>query len=459
MQCKIAGGRVFDPAQGWEGEVRDLYLDGDRIVPSLPKVEAIIDARGQAVVPGGIDLRGQVATYGLNFLRLWGIVPSPGKLTETYAALGYTHVHEPFLTLATAAYVHRELAALPVVDVSASFVINLRDLDLWLKDGERLLEMAETLQFFREKTRALNFRVVEPWVRHPQEVYAHRSLPLEGALEFLARLAEELHTTLMVEASPELLKAVLPEPRAFHLAALGGALADDALFEAALAHLERGASADLGLLWPLTVSGKNGVPINTDLGLGNPLNLAPRVTKNQARRALALALALAARGGAAAFSGASAAAAPVEHYAGFFSWLGNGEARREFWGEEVSPGRYSFAEWIYATRTLPARLLGLADRGSLSPGARADVALFDWPAGAEGHWPQQVSRCRTLIKAGTVVMENSSLVRPEVPKSTLYYRTGAESTALVDELCRYRSFRPENLWMTGDLLAANWMEV
>ncbi len=457
MRLKIAGGRVFDPAQGWEGEVRDLYLDGDRIVPHLPKVDMVIDARDQAVVAGGIDLRGQVASFGLNFLRLWGLIPSPEKLGEMYANLGYTHVHEPLLTLATAAYVHRELAALPVVDVSASLVVNLRDLDLWLKDGEKLHEVAATLQFFRKQTRSLNFRVVEPFIHHRQEVYAHRNLPLEKTLEVLARLTGELQTTLMLEASPELLKADLPEPRAFHLAALGAALAEDALGDRALEHLERGASLDLGLLWPLAAPGKNGVPVQADLGLGKTLNLAPPVDKDRARRALALALV--AKGGSAAFSGAGAAAAPVAHYADFFAWFGNGAARQKFWGDETGPGRYSFPEWVFATRTLPARLLGLADRGSLFPGARADVALFDWPPGAEGYWPLQVKRCRTLIKAGTVAVDNFNLVHPEVPKATWYCGSDAEPTSLVNELCRYRSFRPEHLWVSEDLAAANWMEV
>jgi hypothetical protein len=456
MRFKIAGGRVFDPAQGWQGEVRDLYLDGDRIVPHLPRVDTTIDARNQAVVAGGIDIRGQVATYGLNFLRLWGVVPSPGKLGEMYAALGYTHVHEPFLTLATAGYVHRELAALPVVDVSASLVVNLRDLDLWLREEEKLAEVAATLQFFLEKTRALNFRVVEPWVRHRQEVYAHRTLPLEAALEVLTRLAGKLHMTLMVEASPQLLRATLPEPRAFHLAALGAALDTDDLQEAALAHLERGASADLGLLWPLAAPGKNGVPATVDLGLGKSLDLAPPLDKDRARRALSLALAVAQIPGA--FSGAGATQAGVEHYADFFSWLGDSQARQEFWGAEISPRRYSFSQWLTATRVLPARLLGLADRGSLAPGARADVALFDWPEGAAERWPDQIKRCRMLIKAGTVVVENFQLVRPHVTKIAWYRRTGAESTALVDELCQYRSFRPENLWAPADLEAV-WMEV
>ncbi len=457
MRCKIAGGRVFDPAQGWQGEVRDLYLDGDRIVAHLPKVETIIDARDQAVVAGGIDLRGQVATFGLNFLRLWGGVPGPAKLGETYAALGYTHVHEPFLTLATAGYVHRELAALPVVDVSASLVINLRDLDLWLRDGARRGELAETLNFFLEKTRSLNFRVAEPWVQHRQEVYAHRTLPLPATLEVLARLAGELKTTLMVEASPEMLRAALPEPQAFHLSGLGAALTSDDLAESALAHLERGVSLDLGLIWPREASGKNGVPIQADVGLGRPLSFAAPATRDQARRALVLALA--ARGNHTAFSGAGAAQAPLEHYADLFSWLGDGEARQKFWGEELTPRRFSFSEWLWATRTLPARLLGLADRGHLGAGARADVACFDWPAGAGDRWPEQVRRCRTLIKAGVLVVENSCLVRADVPKAAWYRQTGAEATPMVSELCQFRSFRPENLWAAAETGADVWMGI
>ena len=259
-----------------------------------------------------------------------------------------------------------------------------------------------------------------------------------------------------MEASPELLQTTIPEPRAFHLAALGASLDTDDLQAAALAHLERGVSADLGLLWPLATPGKNGAHATMDLGLGKSLDLAPSVEKDRARRALDLALAV--EQIPVAFSGAGAAQAPVEHYADFFAWLGDGKARQEFWGEEISQSRYSFSQWLMATRVLPARLLGLADRGSLSPGARADVALFDWPEGAEERWPGLVKRCRTLIKAGTVVVENFQLVRPHVTKIAWYRRTGAETTALVDELCQYRSFRPENLWAPADLEAV-WMEI
>jgi formylmethanofuran dehydrogenase subunit A len=253
------------------------------------------------------------------------------------------------------------------------------------------------------------------------------------------------------------LRAALPDPRAFHLSALGPALETDESVDAALVHLERGTTADLGLIWPREIPGGDGVPVNIDLGLWGPLALKPGPAKPQARRALALALAAA--NTQAAFSGAGAWQGPVEHFPDFYSWLGDPEARPEFWGEEAQSRRYSFYDWVWATRTLPARLLGLADRGHLGPGARADIALFDLPSGSEDHWPRQVRGCRTLIKAGAVVVEHGNLVRAEVPKATWYRRTGASPTALVDELCQYRSFRPENLWRLEDLEGAVWVEV
>src|SRR4030042_1892844 len=102
MRLKISGGRLFDPACGWHGEARDLCIEGRRIVPRLSRVDRVIEAKGRSVVAGGIDLRGQVATYGLNFRRAGGGMPSPRDLGETYAGVGYTHVHEPFFPLYTA---------------------------------------------------------------------------------------------------------------------------------------------------------------------------------------------------------------------------------------------------------------------------------------------------------------------------------------------------------------------
>jgi formylmethanofuran dehydrogenase subunit A len=457
MRLKITGGRRYDPSCGWDGEAGDLYIQDGRLVAPLSEVDREIEARGQVVTPAAIDLRGQVATYGLNFLRLTDGMPSLRALGENYALLGYTHVHEPFLTAWTAGYVQRQLAALPVVDTSASLVLNLREFDLWLQSPEPLQEAGETLLYLLEATRALNLRLVEPFVRYRQDYYAARSLGPEKALSILADLARMTGSRLALEASPEVLRARLPEPGSFHLAAIGPALTDDDLVEAALAHLEAGATGDLGLMCPQAQTGPRRQPVRIDLGWFRPLDLNPAVDEAAGQRALALALCC--QGSNAAFSGAGLARAPVSEYPRLFAWLWDHAARRRDWGEDLGPRRYSLSDWVWATRTLPARLLGLEDRGRLTPGARADVAIYDMPTYAPpSQWPHYLGRCRTLLKAGELVVDNFSLVNPEVARATYYRRTGAAATPMLAEICQFQSCRPENLWVPEGL-GGSWVGV
>jgi formylmethanofuran dehydrogenase subunit A len=450
MRLKIAGGCVYDPASGWEGEVRDLYIDQGRLVPHLPAVDRVIAAAGRAVLPGGIDLRGVVASFGQEFLRLRGWTPPLPVLGELYASLGYTHVHEPFLTFATAGYVHREMAALPYVDTSASLTVNLRDLDLWLASTPRLAEVGQTLKFLLEQTRALNLRVVEPFVRYRQEHYAHRTLATERALEVLAQLAREENLTLALEASPEVLRARLPEPGAFHLAALAPALAAEDLVDAALGQLARGATGDLGLSPIPALGGPGSAPVQVDMGWFRPLAYGTAADEARVRRGLNLALTYAGPG--LAFSAGGPGAVTVKDYPRLFSWLWDRQARLDSFGEDLGPRQFTLAQWVWATRTLPARLLGLKDRGHLSPGARADVALFDLPPEADrGRWGEFLGHCRTLMKAGEVVVDDFSVVRPRVAKATYFRQTGAGPTPMLAELCQCRSFRRENLWVPEGL--------
>jgi formylmethanofuran dehydrogenase subunit A len=450
MRLKIAGGRLYDPTCGWDGEAGDLYVEDGRLVALLPEVDREIEARGQIVTPAGIELRGQVATYGLNFLRLTNGAPSLRELGESYALLGYTHVHEPFLTGLTAGYVQRQLAGLPVVDTSASLVVNLREFDQWLRSPEHLEEVGQTLLYLMDATRALNFRVVEPFVRYRQGFYAHRTIEPEKALEVLAHLARITGAPLSVEASPEVLRASLPEPAAFHLAALGPALTDDKLVEAALGHLEAGATGDLGLMLPGRKDGQVRLPVRIDLGWFRQLDLNPSLDEAAGRRALRLALSC--QGSQTAFSGAGMVQAPVSEYPRLFSWLWDHAARRQDWHDDLGARRYSLSEWVWATRSLPARLLGLEDRGRLSLGARADVAIYDVPANAPpGQWHHYLGRCRTLLKAGEVVVDNFSLVNPEAPRVTYYRQTGAEATPMLAEIYQFQSLRRENLWVREGL--------
>lgn len=457
MRVKIAGGRLYDPACGWDGKIGDLYIEAGRIVAPLTAVDRVFEARGQVVTPAGLEIRGQVATYGLDFLRLHNLAPSPRVLGENYALLGYTHVNEPFLTAWTAGYVQRQLAALPVVDTSASLVVNLRELDLYLGAPERLEEVGQTLQFLLEGTRSLNLRVVEPFVRYRQDFYAHRTIETEQALVILADLAKRIGLPLTLEASPDVLRAPLPDPSAFHLAALGPALAADDLVDAALAQLAAGATGDLGFMLPDHSDGKMISPVLADLGWFKPMDLNP--SRDKAAGLRALTLALHSQKPQLAFSGAGLAQAPVAQYPKMFSWLWDHGSRRQDWQNDLGTGRYSLSEWIYATRSLPARLLGLKDRGTLRTGARADVAIYDMPMDAPAsHWHQYLGRCRTLFKAGEVVVENYHLVNPNVARATYYRHTGAEATSILAEISQFQSCRWENLWVR-DGLGGPWVEV
>jgi formylmethanofuran dehydrogenase subunit A len=448
MKIKITGGRLVDPSQGLDGAEQDLFIKGDRIVSRLKKPDRVIEAAGKVVAPGGVDLRGQVATYGLNFLRLWQRFPSPKELGRLYAAAGYTHVHEPFLTLYTATYVHRQLAAIPLVDTSASLVLNLRDLDNYLKSPGQLREAGEAIKSLQEKTRALDLRLLEPFVRYRQSFYSHRTLDTAKTLEALTRLALEMDLRFTLEAGPEVLERPFPEPGAFHLAALGRTVTDAALLERALARLAEGVTADLGFESPPPPSTPAGKPVKVDLGGYYPLNLNPG--PQEALSALRLALAY--QGPGLAFSLGGPVRNPLEEFPPLFSWLCDRRTRSLVDEIDLPDREFSLMDWVWATRTLPAKILGLGDRGHLAPGARADVALFALPPEIPpASWAKYFGQCHTLLKAGETVIENYELVAPEAPKATYYRRTGAEEGPLLAEICQYRSLRPENLWVADEL--------
>ena len=407
----------------------------------LPAVDRVIQAQGLAVTPAGLDIRSPVARLGQNYLRLWGGLPSPRELGETYALLGYTHIHEPYLTLQTANYVHQELAALPVVDTSASLVVNLQDVDLWLQDPEKLPAVGDAWAYFMTSSRALDLRVVEPFVRFRQDYYRHRTLATEAVVERLLHLLTQRGLRLTLEATPELLAAQLPVQPGFHISGLGAALTDEVLAARALSLLAAGIPGDMGLLPPAPRPDLPRRPVRVDQGWLQPFDLNPTVDPAVARRSLRLAVQARAYG--LAFSVASLLQTPPATWPRLFSWLADADSRRRDWGRDLPSEEYHFLDWLRATRTLPAQYLGLPDRGHLQPGARADVALYDLPG--RGGWQESCRRCRLLLKAGEIVVQNYAVVQPRVAKTTYFRHLPVQPNQLVADICQYRSFRFEHL--------------
>ncbi|HVD33997.1 MAG TPA: amidohydrolase family protein, partial [Gemmatimonadales bacterium] len=118
-RLRIVGGTVHDPANGIDGEVRDICIEDGRIRASLPDGAPTLDARGMIVMPGGVDIHSHLASSSCNHARrllpeehsadpapapplLDGVVPArsgtggtvPTTFTSgyRYAGLGYTTV-------------------------------------------------------------------------------------------------------------------------------------------------------------------------------------------------------------------------------------------------------------------------------------------------------------------------------------------------------------------------------
>ena len=93
---RIANGKVYDPASGLNGEIKDIWFDGERIVdaPTEADEAGVVDASGCVVMAGGIDIHSHLAGEPMELLREAGdpIIPTVSRIGDEYAAMGYTTV-------------------------------------------------------------------------------------------------------------------------------------------------------------------------------------------------------------------------------------------------------------------------------------------------------------------------------------------------------------------------------
>ncbi len=140
---KIAGGTVYDPANGIDGEVRDIWFRGGTIVEppgdQSAKPDRTIDGSGLVVMPGGVDMHCHIAGPKVNVARKLrcderrspeavlargrgtrsgslGSVPSTFATAYKYAGLGYTAAFDAAVPPLGARQAHQELADTPSID-------------------------------------------------------------------------------------------------------------------------------------------------------------------------------------------------------------------------------------------------------------------------------------------------------------------------------------------------------
>lgn len=122
---RIAGGTVYDPANGIDGEVRDLWIGAGKVVdaPADPEARAArsIDAAGLVVMPGGVDMHCHIVGSKVNAARMMcpehgQIVPTTSLTGYRYAGLGYTTAFDAAIAPLAARHAHEEFLDTPCID-------------------------------------------------------------------------------------------------------------------------------------------------------------------------------------------------------------------------------------------------------------------------------------------------------------------------------------------------------
>jgi formylmethanofuran dehydrogenase subunit A len=141
-RIRITGGAIHDPANGIDGDVRDICIDGGRIVASLPADVPVLEANGMVIMAGGIDIHAHVAASSVSLGRrllpeehsldpvvaptledgtiprsgTGGTVPSTFTTGYRYAGLGYTTVFDAAVAPVAARQTHAEFDDTPIID-------------------------------------------------------------------------------------------------------------------------------------------------------------------------------------------------------------------------------------------------------------------------------------------------------------------------------------------------------
>ena len=160
---RITGGTVYDPANGINGEVRDLDVEDGKFVSSVTDGRTI-DTTGLVIFPGGVDVHTHVAGGSINFARamtpedhrrtqafirsqtcrsgLGGMAPTTFATGYLYAGMGFTTVNEAAVPVLSAPHTHEEIADIPIVDKSCLVL---------MANNEIMLDLLEAGEYERAK--------------------------------------------------------------------------------------------------------------------------------------------------------------------------------------------------------------------------------------------------------------------------------------------------------------------
>src|SRR5229473_6820506 len=180
---RITGGKVYDPANNINGEVRDISISNGRIVSQVEGGRTI-DARGMVVFPGGIDVHTHVAGAALNFARgitpenyrkaspfihtpelrtgLGGITPTTFATGYLYAGMGWTTVNEAAVPILSARHTHEELHDIPILDKASLVLMANNEIVLDLLEAGEVERARHVVAWLIWAAKAYGVKAVNP---------------------------------------------------------------------------------------------------------------------------------------------------------------------------------------------------------------------------------------------------------------------------------------------------------
>ncbi len=187
MLIRLAGGRIYDPANGIDGAVQDLYWrDGRMVAPPTQgeRIDETIDARGCVVMAGAIDLHSHIGGGKVNIARAMmtedhdrypesasalsrigcgHAAPSTLSTGYHYATLGYVAAFEPAILPVNARQAHMEMGDTPMLDTGGYAMLGSDDFflrQLAAKDDQEAIN--DYVAWIMNATQCIGIKVVNP---------------------------------------------------------------------------------------------------------------------------------------------------------------------------------------------------------------------------------------------------------------------------------------------------------
>lgn len=190
----IIGGRVYDPINGVDGDVMDLWVEDGRVVSREPiDVQCglqpisdqidIIDATGKVIMPGGVDIHSHIAGGKVNAGRklrpddsrrhpmdrtnvtrsgTGESVPSTFKVAYDYSRLGYTTVMEGASPPLMARHTHEEFDDIPIIDKGGYILMGNNHFILQAIRDREYEKARDYVAWLLNATRGYGIKMVNP---------------------------------------------------------------------------------------------------------------------------------------------------------------------------------------------------------------------------------------------------------------------------------------------------------